>query len=186
MTRADVAADEGAGAADGASLERLCAEARGGDSRAFERFYRAAVGRVYGLCLRMTADVAQAEEATQATFVQAWRRLDGFRGDARVSTWLHRIAINEVLSAQRREARHQHDREDLASLAGGAATADVDLERAIAGLPAQARNVFVLYGVYGYGHRETAALLDIAEGTSKAHYHAARRRLRAALGGGEP
>ena len=62
---------------------------------------------------------------------------------------------------------------------------DLDLERAIAALPEQSRNVFVLCGVYGYGHRDAASLLGIAEGTSKAHYHTARRKLRKALAGDE-
>jgi len=58
----------------------------------------------------------------------------------------------------------------------------MDLERAIGALPAQARQVFVLYGIYGYPHKETASMLDIAEGTSKAHYHRARRHLQQILG----
>lgn len=170
------------------ALARLCRRAGDGDQAAFEQLYRASVGRVYGLCLRMTANVSAAEDATQATFVQAWRNLGGFRGEARVTTWLHRIAVNEVLGQQRREARHQHEPEDAwQEQAPDTVTppTDLDLERSIAALPEQARNVFVLCGVYGYGHRDAATLLGIAEGTSKAHYHAARRRLRQALAGDE-
>jgi RNA polymerase sigma-70 factor (ECF subfamily) len=170
------------------ALALLCQRAGAGDHGAFEELYRASVGRVYGLCLRMTANVSAAEDATQATFVQAWRNLGRFRGDARVTTWLHRIAVNEVLGQQRREARHQHEPEeawnDQAPDTAGPPQ-DLDLERAIAGLPEQARNVFVLCGVYGYGHREAAGLLGIAEGTSKAHYHTARRKLREALAGAQ-
>ncbi len=170
------------------ALARLCQRAGAGDHGAFEELYRASVGRVYGLCLRMTANVTAAEDATQATFVQAWRNLVGFRGEARVTTWLHRIAVNEVLGQQRREARHWHEPEDAweeqATDAAGLPT-DLDLERAIAGLPEQARNVFVLCGVYGYGHRDAAGFLGIAEGTSKAHYHTARRKLREVLAGAE-
>ena len=58
----------------------------------------------------------------------------------------------------------------------------LDLERAIGALPERARQVFVLYGIYGYGHEDTAAMLGIAVGTSKAHYHRARALLRVALG----
>ena len=170
------------------ALALLCHQARDGDHGAFEALYRASVGRVYGLCLRMTANVSAAEDATQATFVQAWRNLGGFRGEARVTTWLHRIAVNEVLGQQRREARHQHEPEEAwkeQAPDSGGPPQDLDLERAIASLPEQARNVFVLCGVYGYGHREAAGLLGIAEGTSKAHYHTARRKLRQALAGAE-
>lgn len=163
------------------TLERLWHQAQAGDERAFEQFYRSAVGQIYGLCLRMCADVTRAEDATQAAFVQAWRNLGKFRGEAKLMTWLHRIAVNEVLGSRRRERRHDHEPEELASSAATRPTHDIDLERAIGLLPEQARRVFVLHGVYGYGHRETADLLGIAEGTSKAHYHAARRMLRTAL-----
>jgi RNA polymerase sigma-70 factor (ECF subfamily) len=177
------------GSADDA-LALLCRRAGDGDTAAFEALYRATVGRIYGLCLRMTANISAAEDATQATFIQAWRNLDGFRGEARVSTWLHRIAVNEVLGQQRREARHQHEPEDVwneqaSDNPNSGAPLDLDLERAIAALPEQARNVFVLCGVYGYGHRDAAGFLGIAEGTSKAHYHTARRKLREALAGAE-
>ena len=77
------------------------AGARAGDHAAFERLYRAHVGRVYGLCLRMTGHPQTAEDLTQETFVNAWRSLNGFEGRSGVGTWLHRIAVNAVLARGR-------------------------------------------------------------------------------------
>ncbi len=161
----------------------LLAQARAGDQRAFEALYRDTVGAVYGLCLRMTANPSLAEDCVQQTYLQAWRNLHNFRGDAALSTWLHRIAVNEVRGNFRREARF--DETDLdEDLTGAIADHEtsMDLERAISTLPDRARAVFVLIGVYGYPHEEVAAMLDMAVGTSKAHYHHARRRLRTVLG----
>jgi len=75
---------------EGALVER----ARAGDTRAFERLYREHVGRVYGLCLRMTRDPAIAEDCTQETFINAWKALARFETRSSLATWLHRIAFN--------------------------------------------------------------------------------------------
>jgi RNA polymerase sigma-70 factor (ECF subfamily) len=165
------------------TLPRLLEAARNGDERAFERIYRQTVDAVYGLCLRLTANPTLAEDCVQQTYLQAWRNLRRFRGDSALSTWLHRIAVNEVRGHFRKEARHDLDatEEEVAGPAA-AAGSDIDLERAIADLPERGRAVFVLVGVYGYPHEETARMLDMAVGTSKAHFHQARRRLQQRLG----
>jgi len=156
-------------------------QAQAGDERAFEVIYRATVGRVYGLCLRMTAQVSIAEECTQKTFIQAWLKLDSFRGDARLQTWLYRIAVNEVLGLKRkgRQLFNPLGSSEEASTDDPAQT--LDLEVAIEMLPEKQRQVFVLHGIYGHGHEEVGRLLEIAEGTSKAHYHRARKMLMRSL-----
>jgi len=166
----------------------LVRRAVGGEIGAFEELYRANVGRVYALCLRMTGDPAVAEELTQETFVRAWRKLGSFRGASAFSTWLHRVTINIVLGHRRRGARRTARIAPAGEIPIGdpvappAAPAEaVDLERAIAALPNQARKVFILHDVEGYRHREIAKLLGIAVGTSKAQLHRARRILRKAL-----
>lgn len=173
-------------AADANVVEGLLPKARAGDESAFEAIYRATVGSVYGVCLRMTADRSIAEECTQRTYVRAWQRLADFRGDAALTTWLHRIAVNEVLGLGRRERRRLRGRqsdqvESITLVEKSDPGRELDLERAIGALPERARQVFVLYGIYGYGHADTAAMLGIAVGTSKAHYHRARELLRVAL-----
>lgn len=158
------------------------AKAQRSDATAFERLYRMHVDRVYGLCLRMTGNVSEAEDSTQEAFIQAWNKLDLFRGDSAFSTWLHRIAVNAVLGRIRKSKREQ-DRIQVAFEQSTAplTTADTgdmrDLSEAVDRLPEGARHVFVLHAVYGYSHEETAAMLDIAAGTSKAQLHRARRLL---------
>ena len=83
---------------EGALVER----ARSGDTRAFERLYREHVGRVYGLCLRMTREPQLAEDCTQETFINAWRALGAFETRSSLGTWLHRIAVNVALGKRRK------------------------------------------------------------------------------------
>jgi len=162
------------------------ARAAAGDRAAFETLYREHAGRVYALCLRLAGDTTRAEEYTQDVFVRAWQRLASFRGDAAFSSWLHRLAVNVVLQdrrAERRRLRRVEPTDDLGSAPAprDRIAARLDLETAIAALPDAARQVFVLYDIEGYGHAEIGRLLGIAEGTSKAHLHRARRLLREAL-----
>ncbi len=91
------------------SVEDDVAAAALGDRQAFERVYRAHVNRVFALCVRMLGDRVQAEEVTQDVFVRVWEKLPGFRGDAAFSTWVHRVAVNVVLS-RRKAAGIQHAR----------------------------------------------------------------------------
>jgi RNA polymerase sigma-70 factor (ECF subfamily) len=158
------------------------AKAKRSDSKAFERLYRMHVDRVYGLCLRMTGNVSEAEDCVQDAFIQAWSKLKLFRGDSAFSTWLHRIAVNSVLGRVRKSQR-ERDRIQVAfeQSSAPASVADNgemrDLSDAVDRLPEGARHVFVLHAVYGYSHEETGAMLDIAAGTSKAQLHRARRLL---------
>ena len=158
------------------------ARAQRSDARAFESLYRMHIDKVYGLCLRMTGIVAEAEDCAQETFIQAWNKLDRFRGDSAFATWLHRIAVNAVLGRMRKSKREQ-DRIQVATeiSAAEASVADNgelrDLADAVDRLPEGARHVFVLYAVYGYSHNEASDMLGIAPGTSKAQLHRARRLL---------
>ena len=158
--------------------------AAAGDRRAYEHLYRLHCGQIYALCLRMTANAAEAEDATQDAFIQAWQKLGSFRGDSAFSTWLHRIAVNVVLTRMRK-AKRESERlrlvEDQAPPPLEPAHEMPDLERAIAQLPERARQVFVLAGVYGYTHEQVAETLDVAVGTCKAHLHRARQLLAAQL-----
>lgn len=166
----------------------LVRRAQNGDASAFEGLYRAEVGRVYAVCLRMTGDRTAAEVLTQDAFVQAWRAIDQFRGDSAFSTWLFRIAVNVVRMSQRAEARrnaHMSVEGDLEHVQTRAHRPRhdeaIDLEDAIAALSPQCRAVLVLHEIEGYRHDEIAEMLDIAAGTSKAHLHRARKLLREML-----
>jgi len=158
-----------------------------GDTRAFERLYRAHVGRVYGAILRLVGmDRARAEELTQEAFIQAWRKLSSFRFDAAFSTWLYRLGVNTALMDLRGK-RDEVNADDAAleSAAGGevpfCAGERGDLERAVSKLPPRARAVLVLHDVEGWKHEEIAAELGMAVGSSKAQLHRARGLLRTTL-----
>lgn len=158
----------------------LIKQAQRADARAFEALYKMHIDRVYGICLRMTGNVSEAEDCAQDAFIQAWNKMDRFRGDSAFSTWLHRIAVNSVLS-RIRKAKREQDRITAVSDTGVATvtTGDTgelrDLSEAVDRLPEGARNVFVLHAIYGYSHDETGQMLGIATGTSKAQLHRAKR-----------
>lgn len=163
----------------------IIAAAANGDVDAFEALYRRFAPTVYGLCLRLTGQREAAEDCTQEAFVAAWRAIRQFESRSRFATWLHRIAVRAVLSRRRGLAASREIAEPAIGLPDrvdpSAAMPPLDLERAIAALPAGARDVLVLVGIYGYSHIEAAEVLDIAEGTCKAQLHRARGLLSTAL-----
>jgi RNA polymerase sigma-70 factor (ECF subfamily) len=158
-------------------------EAMRGNRRAFEMLYREHVGGVYGLCLRLTGQREAAEDCTQETFVAAWRSLREFEARSSFATWLHRIAVNKVLTrrtglaAKLEQLAADLPADDQPDAASADAMPALDLERAIQALPDGARHVLVLVGIYGHSHEEAGALLGIAAGTCRAHLHRARRLL---------
>lgn len=159
-----------------------------GDRGAFERLYRANSGRIFAICVRMAGDRTMAEELTQDVFVRAWQKLDQFRGESSFSTWLHRLAVNVVLNARKQQGRHRsrHDEmdeesHDFVQPALPVPGMRLDLEQAIAALPAGARKVFVLHDVEGYTHEEIAEMTGVTTGATKSQLHRARMLLREAL-----
>ena len=166
----------------------LIARVRSGDGAAERQLYDTHVERVYRLTYRLAGDDDLAREFTQETFIRAFERLGGFRGEAALSTWLHSIATSVALNGLRKVKRfraREADLGDAASVAGSAARAEPDLKRrladAIDGLAEGYRTVFVLHDVEGYTHEEIGAVLHIEAGTSKAQLSRARAKLRAAL-----
>ena len=180
-----------AGRADELALVQRC---RRGDLAAFEAIYKAHSGRLFSLACRMVGNPTDAEDLLQDIFLAAHRKLDSFRGDSALGTWLYRLATNLCLDHLRSRAAKSSqitdtiDDEPALADAGSRRLADrtvdkMDLERAMAQLPEGCRTAFVLHDVEGLEHREVAELLGIAEGTSKSQVHKARLRLRGILGG---
>ena len=130
-----------------------------------------------------------AEDLVQEAFVRAWNKLDLFKGDSRFGTWLHRLAVNVVLSDRRirvkRLRREQEFSDEVERVQVG--DRDVfaglrkDLEAAIAGLPERARTVLILYDIEGYQHDEIAEMTGMAVGSSKAQLHRARKLVQEVL-----
>jgi RNA polymerase sigma-70 factor (ECF subfamily) len=162
----------------------------------FEHIYHLYGRRVYSLCLRMAGNIAEAEDLTQQAFLQAYTKLDTFRGESSFYTWLHRLAVNVVLMRLRRRKVVKEDSlEELAdpdnrlsawqgkSVRSPDATAlvaidRVDVERALNQLPSGFRTILVLHDIEGYEHVEISGLLGCSIGTSKSQLHRARQRMR--------
>ena len=162
------------------------AAAAAGDTRAFERLYRAHVGRVYSLACRL-AGPADADEYTQDVFVRAWQKIGTFRSEARFGSWLYRLAVNVIYGQLRKKStyRKRHAESEIplarARAKKDAAEIRLDFDVAIEQLPDGAREVFVLHDVEGYKHREIAEMVGITAGTSKSQLHRARMILRSHL-----
>jgi RNA polymerase sigma-70 factor, ECF subfamily len=166
--------------------ERLLLErARDGDMDAFADFVRHFERRIRTVLYRILDDARDVEEATQDTFVQAWRHLDRFRGDAAPFTWLYRIATNEALQRRRRtrietvEFTDEHAPTDDRSFeAGELRTLLVEEIRA---LPFEYRSALVLRDLEGLSNEEVADALGIGLAAAKSRIHRARMTLRASL-----
>jgi RNA polymerase sigma-70 factor (ECF subfamily) len=174
-----------------ADLE-LAARCRAGDAGAFEELYRQHARRLFSLVVRMIGSVDDAEDLLQEVFLQAHRKLSGFRGDSALGTWLYRLTMNHCLDHLRgRQARMNRATDSLDDDGAEepiarapivpAPVSRLDLERAIEMLPDGARAAFLLHDVEGFEHREIAQILGISEGTSKSQVHKARMKLRAIL-----
>jgi RNA polymerase sigma-70 factor (ECF subfamily) len=177
------------GRAEDMALVERC---RQGDLAAFEELYRAHSGKLFSVACRMLGNPTDAEDLLQEIFLSAHRKLDGFRGEAALGTWLYRLATNHCLDYLRSRAARTNQLTDALDDepglydAGSRGLAEqtvtkMDLERAMARLPDGCRAAFVLHDIEGLEHREVAHALGIAEGTSKSQVHKARLRLRAIL-----
>ena len=177
-----------AGLSEAQAIER----AKQGDAEAFEFLYNLHKRRVYSLCLRMTANTAEAEDLTQEAFLQLFRKIGTFRGESAFSTWLHRMSVNVVLMHLRKkglpvvslEEATEGD-EDTPKKDFGAddpvLSGSVDrlrLQNAVEQLPPGYRSIFVLHDIEGYEHNEIAALVGCSIGNSKSQLHKARMKLR--------
>jgi len=178
---------------------RAIAEAKNGSAEAFEVLYHAHKRRIYSLCLRMTGNPAEAEDLTQEAFLQVFRKISTFRGEAAFSTWMHRLAVNLVLMKLRKkgvltssleepvesdsgESRLREFGSDDLALAGSVDR--VALQRAMGALPNGYRTVFYLHDVEGFEHKEIAKMMGCSVGNSKSQLHKARLKLRDLLQGG--
>jgi RNA polymerase sigma-70 factor (ECF subfamily) len=168
--------------------------AKHGDGEAFQVLYDMHKRRVYSLCLRMTANTAEAEDLAQEAFLQLYRKIATFRGESAFSTWLHRLSVNVVLMHLRKKGlpvvsleettqggteedtpKKDFGAEDVA-LAGSIDR--LQLQKAVESLPPGYRTIFVLHDVEGYEHNEIATIVGCSIGNSKSQLHKARMKLR--------
>ena len=182
--RARGATESAMTANDTSNFDDVVRRAQQGDVRAFESLYHAHAASVHLLCRRMVGNEGQARELLQDIFVRAWERLGSFRGESALATWLHRLGVNVILehlrSFTRDEARFGELDESSPAAARsseGGLDARMDIDAALARLPAGARTVFVLHDIQGYSHDEIAQMTGTAAGTARAQLWRARRHL---------
>jgi RNA polymerase sigma-70 factor (ECF subfamily) len=165
------------------STDDVVRRAQQGDVDAFERLYHLHAPAIHSLARRMLGDENAAREMVQDIFVRAWERLGSFRGESALGTWLHRVVVNHILNqlrvAKRDVARFIDEEPEDGAPAAPASSVDerIDLDSAIARLPAGARAAFVLHDIQGYAHDEIARMLGLAPGTIRAQLWRARRQL---------
>jgi len=160
-----------------------------GNMEAFEELYAQYYRRIFALCYRMTRSQYEAEDLTHDIFVHVYKKIQSFRGQSALMTWLHRVTVNQVLMHFRRKnARPKEVSSDTeldshfsavstdATVSNGPAR--IELETAIAALPPGYRLVLLLHDVEGYEHGEISSIAGISVGTSKSQLHKARRKLR--------
>jgi RNA polymerase sigma-70 factor (ECF subfamily) len=175
-----------------ASDFELAQRAAAGEMFSFEQIYQRHHRRVYSLCLRMTQNPPEAEDLTQEVFIQLFRKIGSFRGDAAFTTWLHRLTVNQVLMYFRkrsvRDEKTTEDGETPEEIVPGTENYQkmpiidrLALNKAIAALPNGYRTIFLLHDVEGYEHEEIAKMLNLSVGTSKSQLHKARMKLRVLL-----
>lgn len=178
-----------------ASETQLIKRAQRGDEAAFAALFELHKRRVYSLCLRMTANTAEAEDLAQEAFLQLFRKISTFRGESAFSTWLHRLVVNVVLMHLRKKGLQQVSLDELDTSQDEPVKRDfgdedrrlmksvdrLSLERAIAKLPTGYRTVFVLHDIEGYEHNEIAEIMNCSVGNSKSQLHKARLKLRDGL-----
>lgn len=170
----------------------IVSRAARGDVRAHEIIYRSFCSPVYSLCLRFTRVPAHAEDLLQETFVEVIRSIRQFRGDSPLGGWIRRIAVTKALmflrSAWHSRGQSLDDNWDDVTPSrndGSGVSEDpdraIDLDAALAELPAVSRAVVWLHDVEGYTHREIADLMGKTESFSKSQLSRAYQRLRPML-----
>jgi RNA polymerase sigma-70 factor, ECF subfamily len=164
-----------------------------GDGSAFSALVRRHERRVYNLCYRMLGREEDARDASQDTFLTALRRLSSFRGEARFTTWLHRVTVNacyDVLRRKRREPMLEPARDEDEPEPPGPASPDhadsavaaVDVQRALVQVPQEFRAVLILHDVQDLAYDDIAEALGIPVGTVKSRLHRGRVALAELLG----
>lgn len=167
---------------DGTLVERAVAMR---DVAAFSALVRLHQSKVRGLLLRLTrGNHAAADDLAQETFLEAWRGITNFRGEASFSTWLYRIAYSRFLmQARKRKSDEQLGEWQETTASGESATlAQVDLERAFAKLSPPESAALTMCFALGLSNSEAAAAMDIPLGTLKSHVLRGREKLKAILG----
>ncbi len=170
--------------------------AQNGDHRAFSELVRRHQATVERSCYRILGDVEDAKDASQETFLRAYRKLGTFQGSSKFKTWLLRVAMNVSLSGYTRgkQERSHINNDSLAELVASTDDPEAELIRAEAAarmhnalqlVRPDHRDAIVVHDLKGLSYQETAELLGVAEGTARSWVHRGRKRLKRILIAGE-
>ena len=178
---------------EGTPLHEAIRLAHHGDGEAFALIYRSYFGFVHRVCLRMLRDPAEAEDAAQDVFFRVFLKINTFRGESAFSSWLYRLTTNVVLMRLRRNKHRwttlvegtEDDCDPISEIGGPDPNLMgwIDLQAALDVLPAGYKEAFIFHEVFGYEHKEIAALFGYSVGNSKSQLYKARRQLRRLLAG---
>lgn len=167
---------------------------RNGDMLAFEELFNRNKGRIYNICLRILHNESDADELCQKTFIQVWKKFHQYNGDAKLSTWIHKIAVNECLMylrSTKNQSKFSIDDDSVESAIGMAKyTCDnkielrLDLEKAISQLPNGYRKHLLGKDWFGLEHDELAELHKCSTGTTKSQVSKARTKMKRLLNPG--
>lgn len=142
-----------------------------GNKKAFKKLFDANADRLYRFLLQFSRDTDLVKDWVQRAFIKAYERIDTFEGRSRFSTWLFRIAINEMRTDQRKIQRlNETELEDGSDLISNNDTNfewDYDMKLILSQLDETKRAIFILYEVEGYSHAEVSDLLNISEAASR-------------------
>ncbi len=171
---------------DRASDEELLRAYLSGDERAYPALMKRHEDRIFSLALRMTGDRSDALEATQETFIAAFRRAAKFRGEASFGTWLYRIGINCCKDVLRRRQRRPEPVAEVDDTRSPDRVEDevvgrIDVARALQALPEEYREAVTMHDIAGFAYDEIAQSLGVPVGTVKSRISRGRRRLAASL-----
>jgi RNA polymerase sigma-70 factor (ECF subfamily) len=172
-------------------------KAQNGDVGGYEALYHMHKRQVYALCLRFSGNASDAEDLTQEVFLQVYRKISGFRGDAKFGSWIYRVAANFGLMFTRRRRLEQISLSALPETESNSASSNwgsrssagslplerVALGRALTSLPPSRMNVVLLHDIRGYTHSEVGQCLGVAAGTSRSQLYRAHMVLRSILRG---
>lgn len=157
---------------------------KSGDIHAFGTLFEEFGEKLFGLCLRMSGDRNDAEDIIQEIFVILIKKIRAFRGDAKFSTWLYRVAINTCISFLRKKKSITVSLEDVLASRSELAVKPQPviqrelLKKAITLLPDGYRTTIVLHDIQGYNHREIAEIMGTSIGASKSQLFKARKKLK--------
>lgn len=169
--------------------QELIARAQSGDRAAFAALVREHSDMVYTLARRLVGDPHLAADVSQEALIRAWKALPGFRGDAQLSTWLHRITVNAAWTQKKKASRHQGASldevgelampidSDYPEVAGEILELRGKLRDALDSLPEAQRQIVVMKDIYGWSHAEISESVGISVTAAKVRLHRARARL---------